>query len=135
MSENAELVRRTNDAFNRGDLEGVVALTGPEIQIEDLPDMPEARSFHGHDGLKEFLGLNTEPWESVKVEIDRLIDVGDDAVVVLSRAVARGRGSGVEINQPRGSIYTVRGGKIVRVQFFASPAQTLEAAGLGAELS
>ncbi len=130
MSGIVDVVRQSNDAFNRGDIEGVVALSDPEIEIEDIPELPEAEVFRGHDGLRALLALNWEPWEAVVVEAKRLIEVDPETVLLLSKNRWTVKESGVEIVQDRASIFTVRGGKIVRARFYANQPEALEAAGI-----
>ena len=130
MSEIVEVVRRSNDAFNRRDVEGMLALSDPQIEVEDIPELPEAKLFRGHDGLRELLDLNWEPWARVAVEVERLIEVDDETVLMLTRNRWTVRESGVEIVQARASIFTVRAGKIVRAQFYANQDSALEAAGI-----
>jgi ketosteroid isomerase-like protein len=127
--ERVDVVRDAWDAFNRRDLDAIVALTHPDIEAAVLPDLPDAQPFHGHDGVRRGLALNWEAWESMRVEVERVIESGD-AVVALTRNHARGRGSGVEIVQRRGSVFGFRGDRIARVRFFADQAEALEAAGL-----
>jgi len=130
VSENADLVRAMIDAFSRRDLEAVLALCDPAAEFE-VEEMPELERFSGLDGLKEFLLLNWEPFESFGTEIDRLIEIEPDRVAFLSRVWARGKGSGVEVAQERGGIVTIRDGLVVRGRFFVNQANTLKAAGLG----
>jgi len=125
-----DVVRRSNDAFNRRDIDGVVALSDPEIEVEDIPALPEAQAFRGHEGLRELLALNWEPWEAVVVEAERLIEVDDETVLMLTRNRWTVRESGVEIVQERASIFTVRGGKITRARFYANQSDALQAAGI-----
>jgi uncharacterized protein len=130
MSEIVDVVRRSNDAFNRGDLDGVIALSDPEIEVEDVPALPEAKVVRGHDGLRELLTLNWEPWEAVVVEVERLIEVDAETVLLLSRNRWKVRESGVEIVQPRASMFTVRNGRIIRARFYADQELALAAAGI-----
>jgi ketosteroid isomerase-like protein len=130
MSEIVDVVRRSNEAFNRGDLEGMLALSDPEIEVEDIPELPEAKVFRGHEGLRELMALNWEPWEAVVVGVERLIEVDQETVLVLSRNRWKVRESGVEIVQARASIFTVRNGRITRARFYANQALALEAAGI-----
>jgi ketosteroid isomerase-like protein len=130
MSGIVDVVRRSNDAFNRGDLDGVIALSDPEIEVEDIPELPEAKVFRGHEGLRELLALNWEPWESVVVEAQRLIEVDPETVLLLSRNRWRVKESGVEIVQARASIYKVRDDLIVRAWFYADQRTALAAAGI-----
>jgi ketosteroid isomerase-like protein len=130
MSEIVEVVRRSNDAFNRRDVDAVLACFHPEIQVEDIPELPEAQVFHGHEGLRTLLALNWEPWEAVVVDVERMLEVDDETVLMLTRNRWTVRESGVEIVQKRASIFTVRNGSIVRARFYANQELALEAAGL-----
>jgi ketosteroid isomerase-like protein len=130
MSEIVDVVRRSNDAFNRGDIEGVLACSDPEIEVEDIPELPEAKVFRGHDGLRELLTLNWEPWTAVVVEVERLIELDDETVLMLTRNRWTIRESGAAIVQPRASIFTVRRGRITRARFYSNQELALEAAGI-----
>ena len=43
---------------------------------------------------------------------------------------ATGRGSGLELNRQDALVYTIRDAKVVRLDYYNSKAQALEAAGL-----
>jgi ketosteroid isomerase-like protein len=130
MSSIVDVVRRSNDAFNRRDVETMIALSDPQIEVEDIPELPEAQVFRGLDGLRELLALNWEPWQQVVIGVERLIEVDPETVLLLSRNHWTGRESGVEIVQARGSIFTVRDGRIVRARFYSDQRLALEAAGI-----
>jgi ketosteroid isomerase-like protein len=51
-------------------------------------------------------------------------------VLVIARHRGRGRGSGAEVETLFYEVYTLRAGKIVRVDEFTKRAEALEAAGL-----
>jgi limonene-1,2-epoxide hydrolase len=75
-SANVELVERFSGAFNRRDLESLLALCHAEIEL----DSP-AGTFRGLDGARQWA---TKQWEGntpVEVAIDRL-EVSDDGRVV-----------------------------------------------------
>jgi ketosteroid isomerase-like protein len=62
-------------------------------------------------------------------EIEEARDLGD---VVFLNASHRGHGrtSGAEVHGQTGYLYTVRDGKIARVELYANPAAALQATGL-----
>jgi len=66
-------------------------------------------------------------WDEYAVEVDELIDAGDQVVAVMRLS---GRTNEPEIDEMRSSLLTFRGGKIVRIEPFASKNDALEAAGL-----
>ena len=57
---------------------------------------------------------------------------GGARVVVIGRLVGKGKGSGVEIDQPDHQIFTVRESRVVGLAYgYTESAEVLEAAGLG----
>jgi ketosteroid isomerase-like protein len=62
--------------------------------------------------------------------VERLIDVGDGRVVVGLYQRCRGRGSGVEVENHPGQVWTFRSGLAVRWETYSTFAEALEAAGL-----
>jgi ketosteroid isomerase-like protein len=69
------------------------------------------------------------PWESYRTEIEELKSAGD-RVLVLVRDFGRWPNMETEIELLGSAVWTVRGGKIARVEFFSDRADAFEAAGL-----
>jgi ketosteroid isomerase-like protein len=133
--ENVEIVRGLVEAFNKtGDREAAYALLDPEIEFEVAwRSGRDAADFHIHRGLDEVRAMIEElmaPFESIRYEVHEYLDAGDDVVAILEFLV-QPKGSSAEISTGRfGYVYTLRDGKIVRIQDFPDPAEALEAAGL-----
>jgi ketosteroid isomerase-like protein len=85
---------------------------------------------HGIEGLvaawREWLG----PWESYWTEVEDFIDAGEDRVLVLVRDHGRLRGSDSEVDNVGASVWTLRAGKIARIEFHSDRAKALQAVGL-----
>jgi ketosteroid isomerase-like protein len=62
-------------------------------------------------------------------EPEKFIDAGDRVVAIL-RVHAKGRGSGVDIERLDGAVWTLREGKLIRLDYYGSKAAALEAVGL-----
>jgi ketosteroid isomerase-like protein len=123
-----ELIRLGMDHFQRtGEplWEGVDA----ECEIHDH-DIPERGVYRGHDGWRDWIAEYGEAWESFSLEPQEYIDAGKGRVVQVARLSARGRGSGVSLERLDGIVWTVRDGKVVRLDYYNSPAEALEAVGL-----
>ncbi len=58
-----------------------------------------------------------------------MIDAGEHVVSIYTYG-ARGRRSGLPVEERFASVWTIRDDKVVRVQWFTQPAEALEAAGL-----
>jgi len=84
---------------------------------------------HGLQGFAEAWRDWLEPWESYYIEAEEFIDAGDE-VVSLTRVQARTTRDAVAIEHRPGAVWSLRGGKIVRVRFFLGRDEALEAAGL-----
>jgi ketosteroid isomerase-like protein len=133
--ENVEIVRRAFDAVARRDTEAVLALYDPEVEWDSSRspltrvDGKSWRVFRGHEGLRHYFRERMEAWETVGDDCEELIDAGDQVIsVVTSRG--RGRVSGIDVEARMARVWTIRGGKVIRVVWFETRAEALEAAGV-----
>jgi ketosteroid isomerase-like protein len=128
--ENVEVIRSAFEAFNRGDIEGVLRLCDEHIIITQPPELPGAApQQHGHSGVLEAFGIWPEQWDDYRIEIVRTVDA-HDYLVVTTRQGGRGKQSGVEVEMDFTFVFTVRDRKIIEWQIFMKEEQALEAAGL-----
>jgi ketosteroid isomerase-like protein len=131
--EDVELVRRFIEAFNRGDLEGAIALVDPPPESEFVPGDfgPELMGVQrGPEGMRRALEMFWGEFDHAHIEVHELIDAGDQVFV---SATFRGRGkqSGAETSWgPLWGVWTMRDGRMVRWQGFTDRDAALEAAGL-----
>jgi len=91
--------------------------------------MVEGGSYRGRDGLETYFGAIPDAWEELRIVGGEFRDLGD-RVVLLGRIEGRGRGSGVQIDAPLGSVVEFRGSKMSRVCGYLDHGETLQAAGL-----
>jgi ketosteroid isomerase-like protein len=127
--ENVEIVRRSFEAFARGDFETAFAAHHPDTEWCTADDEPDQQTYHGIDGLRRFAATIDEPWQDRfdrTVSADDFIDFGD-WVVVPWHGLLHGRGSGIEIEIKETYAVRLRGGKIVRVEEYRTKEQALEA--------
>jgi ketosteroid isomerase-like protein len=125
---NIEIVRRIYDAYVSGDFDTAFSLIDPEVEF-DVSIRPEGKVYRGHEGVAEGLRTWTGTWEGFRMELQELIDAGDQVVGVEHQS-GRGRGSGLPLSQLYFSVFTLDGGKVTRIVWFPSRAQALAAAGL-----
>jgi uncharacterized protein len=127
--ENVEVVRRSFEAFARGDFETAFAAHDPSTEWRTAADEPDQQTYRGVAGLRTFVGSLTETWEgrfAQVMEFEAFIDCGE-WVVVPWRAELRGKGSGISVGVKETYAVLVQGGKIVRVEEYRSREQALEA--------
>ncbi len=127
--ENVEIVRRGYDAFNRGDIEGVIETVGSEVRWDMSERVFNPAVYEGHDGIRRFVKEIDEVWEDFRLEPLEFIDAGDK-VVVSHLIHGSGKGSGVDVELPSTSVYTLRGSKVIESRMYRDHAEALEAAGL-----
>ena len=126
--ENVEIVRRIYDAYLSGDFDTAFALIDPDVTF-DVSIRPEGKIYRGHQGVAEALRTWTGTWEAFRMELQELIDAGDDVISVEHHS-GRGRGSGLPLSQTYFSVFTLGGGKVTRITWFQTRAEALEATGL-----
>jgi ketosteroid isomerase-like protein len=128
-SENVAIVRMFGEAFNRLDMDSIVAWLDPEIELREWPNAPGAQTYHGSDGVRQALDSWFESWEWMRIEILELHET-EDRVLVTAHQRAMGKGSKVEVEIKSFNVYTFRDGKVVRIELFIEREPALEAAGL-----
>ena len=89
----------------------------------------EGVRFVGFEGLRAAWLDWLEPWESYRVEVEDVIDAGDDAVVLV-RDFGRRAGVTAEVGVVGGAVWTVREGRVARVAFYLNRSEALKAVGL-----
>ena len=84
---------------------------------------------HGAAGLRKIWLDWLEPWESYRAQSQELIDLGD-RVLVHAHDVGRRHGMAEAVELHGVTLWTVRDGKVARVQFFARREDGYAAAGI-----
>jgi ketosteroid isomerase-like protein len=126
--ETVEIVRRSYEAYVRGDLDGALAMADPEIEVYDH-DILDAGEYRGIEGLLRWQADWDASWESWQWEAEDFIEAGDRVVAIL-RVHARGRHSGVTVERLDGAVWTLSGGKAVRLDYYGSKEEALKSVGL-----
>ena len=129
--ENVELTMRATDAFNRRDVEAVLALWDEEgvwYPVIEATTGAGPSSYHGHAGIRQYFQDLAEFAEESIFEASDVRDLGDQ-VLCLGRLRMR-FASGVKLDQEIGAIHTWRNGKCLEGRGYLTHAEALEAAGL-----
>jgi ketosteroid isomerase-like protein len=108
-----ELVQRGWDAYNRGDIEGTVAILDPEIVVHSPVNMANAGTYHGIDGFLAWIGHWNEAWDSFSTRVVEVETVGERHVVTAMHQSGTGRGSGIEVTMRTGWVFEQRDGLCV----------------------
>jgi ketosteroid isomerase-like protein len=99
-----------------------------EIVVRDHQS-PDQAEYAGFAGLQQWLDDWGAAWDEWHVEVEEILDAGD-AVLALIHQVARGHASGMDLDSHDGMLFTIRGGKVVALDYFTGRERALAAAGL-----
>jgi uncharacterized protein len=131
---NEERLRRGYEAVARGDYEVIRQLLDPDVMLRDRAEAPDARSYHGFDGMVSSLSDTGQAFESFRLDPIQFFEHGDKVVVSILMT-GRGRTSGVPVEERIAHLWTIRDGLATELRAFTDPADALEAAGLPRELA
>lgn len=130
--ESVEVVRQVYDAAGRRDSAAVLALYDPEVEWDAsriaLGGLT-GRVVYGRDRLRDWFREWFEVWGGLEDFYDELIDAGEQ-VISVGGTRAQGRSSGVAAEGRGAAVWTIREGKIVRVVWFLTRGDALDAVGL-----
>jgi ketosteroid isomerase-like protein len=124
----ADIVRRSYDAFARGDMDGVLDDMHPDIVWHQAQGLPHGGVYTGLDAVRTniFDPLEGQWWDAFSAEPDEFLDAGDE-VVVLGRYRGVAKGTGKALDVPFVHVWTLSGGKAVRFRQFLDTAGWIEA--------
>jgi ketosteroid isomerase-like protein len=126
---NIEIVHGFFEARNRGD-QSYFDYLDPDAELDLLESRGPYRGlYRGHDEIRKHRESRDEAWATVEWHLEEPVAVGDH-VVVTARASAQGRLSGVELAGHGANVFTLRGGKIIRLKLFQTRSEALASVGL-----
>jgi ketosteroid isomerase-like protein len=128
-----EIVRRALAArwdYPQPDFETVNALYHPDHVLTTDWGAVERKTYRGARGYGEATADMSAAWQGWRQEVERVLDAGENGVVVLVRLRARGKESGAPVDRRWAMVVKLRAGKIAASDVFIEPRDALEAVGL-----
>jgi uncharacterized protein len=128
---NVDVVRRSFEAFGRGDFDAAFSVYDPDVEWQTADDEPDSQMHRGLPALRRFVEHLKDPWSDrfgPAIEFEDFIDCGD-WVVAPWRGRVHGHGSGIEIEISETYAVRVRDGRIVRVEEYRTAGEALDAVG------
>jgi ketosteroid isomerase-like protein len=126
--ERVELIGRAFDAYESGDLQALLEILDSGIVIYVPPDVPNPGTFHGHEGFLHWAANWNEAWDEFRQQTVDIAPIGDRHVLAEVHQNARGRASGVEVEQSAWYVYEVRDGRATYLSLYLDRDAALEAA-------
>ena len=128
--ENLEIVRRSADAYNRSDLDGIVKDWAPDAVLDWSNSRGvEAGVYRGHREIRAFAQRFLTNWDEVRLEIAEPVQVEDDLVIAENVTYLRGR-DGIEVQARSAWLIRFRDGKQTSLTLYQTKQDALAAAGL-----
>jgi ketosteroid isomerase-like protein len=124
-------MRATLAAYERADLDFLIAGVDPEIEIEQPPELPDARSYRGRDGLVDALLDWPRQWDDFRMEPRRIFAPNEDHIAIVALHHGRPHSMDIEVEAEFIFLLRVRDGLLVRWDMFMSEEDALRRAAEG----
>ncbi len=125
-----ELVKRAFERWNSGDRTVDPATLDPEVELHTPLGSTRGEPYRGHAGFEQWIAEIDEQFEEWELVVAEWRASDDGRLFGLGEIQARGRGSGLELNQPLAWLFAFRNGRLIRYDAFYEHDQGLRAAGL-----
>jgi ketosteroid isomerase-like protein len=132
--ENVEPVRSIYAAWERGDYSSV-EWAHPEIEFV-RPDGPHPDSSKGVAGMAKNWRTFLSTWQDFRSEADEYREFDNERVLVLAHFTARGKRSGLDLDQMHAkgaSVFHLRSGKVTRLVLYFDCERAFADLGLASE--
>jgi uncharacterized protein len=131
-SRNVQVVKDAYAAFQRGDINGVLALVDPDVEWHAIKGAegvaPHAGARRGRAAVGEFFAQLAASTEFTRFEPREFIVEGDQ-VVAIGDYAAKVTTTGRSVASDWVMVFTVRDGKVVRFREWTDSAQLVRAYG------
>jgi ketosteroid isomerase-like protein len=131
MAENADVIRKMNEAFNRGDVATVMRFYAPDAEVRDLANAPDqATVVCGIDAIRNVWNLWAAAFDELQVDIEELSAEGK-AIITKAHWRGVGKTSGMSIDVRQFDLYELEGGRVTRMMLGFETLGEAQAAALG----
>jgi ketosteroid isomerase-like protein len=120
VMDNIELVRRSFAAISAWDVDALLRLYDPDVELLPLTGTRvESGGYVGHDGVRDYMAEAEALWDVLEPKGQAYQDLGD-RVLVKGHCRVRGRSSGAESDPATAWVIHMRCGRIVSHRACAS---------------
>ena len=116
-------------AYFRGDWDGAFALVDPEVVWIEPEGMPGSDTYHGHEGVRESLTKFVGTWADYRVTHHDITEAGDK-IYLRAHITGKGKTSGAPVELDQHQVWTVRDGKLARMEMYLDEGEARRSAGL-----
>jgi ketosteroid isomerase-like protein len=124
--ENVEVIRRgyrhylaTGEVRAHADLVWDVSRLG----------WPDQQIYSGPEGAMQFNAEWADAWDDWELEVEEYLDAGERVVTIINQR-GRSKVTGIPVDMRFAQVWTLRNGRAIRMQMYASVDEALDAVGL-----
>jgi ketosteroid isomerase-like protein len=127
--ENVEMMRTSLDGWSRGDFDAWLRFAHPDLEFRTSGVYPGIDPiYRGRQEMGRFWREFREAWESIRIRVDRVREVGDVVVPLCTfEGLAR---DGLTVEREVGWTWRFVDGQVARIDSYGSWDEALEAVGL-----
>ena len=120
QKRNVELTRAGFEAYDAGDYGTLTELLDPDVEVHADSELINGGDFHGHQGFMHWNAQWTEAWGEFRNEPRSVEAVGERFILADVHQVARGAGSGVNVEMDVCWAIEVVDGHVRRMHIYVS---------------
>jgi hypothetical protein len=113
-----DAIRNVIERWNAGEREIDPDFTDPDAEVHSAMT---GATYRGFGGIKEWMAEIDEQFDSWQISLEEFEEIGEDRVLGVGSVHFRGRGSGVEFDQPLGWIFSFSGVRMTEMRIFGAP--------------
>lgn len=125
-AEDIETVTASYEALNQGDVDAAMEALAEDAVWHESEALPDTGIYEGREAIRAFLTEFLASWERFHQTIEETRQAGD-RVALLIHLEARGRGSAAEVDARYAHVWTLAGGRGVRVDAYYEGEEALAA--------
>jgi ketosteroid isomerase-like protein len=126
--DNVDIVRGWFEEFERNGIDAVIDYVHPEFEgVVPATLSVEPDTYRGREGAQRYVDSFNDVMDEIRFVPEEFIAVGDNVVVPM-HVVAKGKETGIEVEQHAVQVWTVKDGLALRVEAYATREDALQAA-------
>jgi ketosteroid isomerase-like protein len=133
-ANSVQLHRRVYEAFNARDLDALIRLCDPGIEVRSVFGAVGGEVYHGHDGVRSWQRDLEEAWgDEIRVQAETYFDLGEHGLA-FDVLHGRGRQSGAVVALPGAAVTRWRDARCVYFNAYADREQALRDLGVSLDV-
>ena len=121
-----QTVAASYEALNERDIDGAMEALAEDAEWHESEVLPDTGVYRGRDAIRAFLTEFLASWERFHQTVEEIREEGE-RVLVMIHLEATGRGSAADVDARYAHLWTVAGGKGIRVDAYYDRDEALAA--------